>query len=70
MLDITGNIVNTTENVWGLCANNNQEESVIDKSSGETIWNISLTDAAYKDLYGSDIFDTIALKADFKTLLS
>lgn len=70
MLDITGNIVNTTEDVWGLCANNNQEENVIDKSSGKTIWSISLTDAAYKDLYGSDIFDTIALKADFKTLLS
>lgn len=62
MLDMTDNIIDG-EITHGLRAN--------DKSQSEyCLWTANCTQANYRHLQNNGIYDTIAIKADFKTLLT
>ncbi len=73
MLDMTGNLFDVTNINVGIKASG-LDESHSDYDKIETkkcIWSIEVdTNAQLKELQANNVFDTIALQADFKTLLS
>lgn len=62
IVPITGNLVSNGNNVFSIRANGETVEKVI--------WSMSLDDDSFRDLQSNGIYNTITLKADFKTLLS
>ena len=62
IVPITGNLVSNGNNVFSIRANGDTVEKVI--------WSMSLDDDSFRDLQSNGIYNTITLKADFKTLLS
>ena len=63
IIPITGNLFSNGSNVFSIKANGTPRDKVL--------WNINLTDnAEFRDLQSNGIYNTITLKADFKTLLS
>ena len=62
IVPITGNLVSNGNNVFSIRANSETVEKVI--------WSMSLDDDSFRDLQSNGIYNTITLKADFKTLLS
>lgn len=62
IVPITGNLISNGNNVFSIRVNSDTVEKVI--------WSMSLDDDSFRDLQSNGIYNTITLKADFKTLLS
>ena len=63
ILDISGDVIPKDNAIYGLQANNTAKSEIC-------LWSANLSQDEYKDLQSTGIYNTIALKADFKTLLS
>jgi hypothetical protein len=62
VVNMSGNLIPVSFQTSGITANGTDRSRII--------WNMDLVAAGYTDLQASDIYNTIILKADFKTLLS
>ena len=63
VLDMTDNLANNViDKQFALTANGDIKETCI--------WSIKLQDSPYKDIQNNNIYDSIVLKADFKTMFS
>lgn len=63
VLQMSNNLVSGFSSERSLCANNKNKEIL-------PLWSIDFTSNDYVDLINNNIYDTISVKGDFKTLLS
>lgn len=70
VLDMTGNLFSTVQQLPGLIANSGNIANETLQCEDVCIWSISLSDSEFKDIQQNSIYDAIVLKADFKTMLS
>ena len=63
MLDMTDNIIPTWERTIGLRANDPTQDQIC-------LWSADFTQAEYRKFQNNSLYDNIAIKGDFKTLLT